>query len=136
MMEAGKQAKINQITEAYEQEMAGIKKTFKRVKQIRVELLDLTEGYQKNVLERTDELEQLGQLKTQSSKNLQKKIIDLSKLVPPVELDASLNNLETKIQQKLAEMNQKIKNLKPKKKNKSDKKTIDERVEVLSDKKK
>ena len=116
--------------------MAGIKKTFKRVKQIRVELLDLTEGYQKNVLERTDELEQLGQLKTQSSKDFQKKILDLSKLVPPVELDATLNNLETYIQQKLAEMNQKIKNLKPKKKNKSDKKTNNERVEVLSDKKK
>ena len=68
MVEAGKQAKINQITAAYQEEMAVAKKTFKRMKEIREELLDLTETYQKNVLERTDELEQLGQLDAGRSK--------------------------------------------------------------------
>ena len=60
--ESGKQAKIYQITEAYEQEVAGTKKTIKIVKQLNAQLLDLTEEYQKNVLEIIDELEQLGQL--------------------------------------------------------------------------
>ena len=58
-------------------------------------MLELTEVYQKNVLERTDELEQLGQLEAASSKEFSKKILDLSKLVPPVGLDASLNSLGT-----------------------------------------
>ena len=48
--------------------MAVAKKTVKRMKEIREELLDLTETYQKNVLERTDELEQLGQLEAGHSK--------------------------------------------------------------------
>ena len=68
MVEAGKQVKVNQIIDAYEQEVASTKKTLKRAKQIKEELLDITETYQKNVLERTDELEQLGQLTPASSK--------------------------------------------------------------------
>ena len=68
-------------------------------------LLDLTETYQKNVLEITDELELLGQLPNGYSKDFSKKIIELSNLVPPKELEASLYNLETLIKKKLAEMN-------------------------------
>ena len=53
-----------------------------------MELLDITEAYQKNVLERTDELEQLGQLSADHSKVFSKKVLELSKLVPPIELEA------------------------------------------------
>ena len=69
-----------------------------------MELLDITEAYQKNVLERTDELEQLGQLSADNSKMFSKKVLELSKLVPPIELEASMNVLETEIKQKLDEM--------------------------------
>ena len=62
MAEAGKEVKIRQISEAYELQTAGAKKTLQRAKQIKVELLEITKTYQKDVLERTDELEQLGQL--------------------------------------------------------------------------
>ena len=58
-------------------------------------MLDLTETYQKNVLEITDELEQLGQLPDWDSKDFSKKIFELSKLVPPKELEAAMFNLET-----------------------------------------
>ena len=58
------------------------------MKEIREELLDLTETYQKNVLERTDELEQLGQLSAEHSKVFSKKIQELSELVHPRELEA------------------------------------------------
>ena len=71
---------------------------------LNVLLLDLTETYQKNVLEITDELEQLGQLPDWHSKDFSKKILELSNLVPPKELEASLGKLETEIKQKLAEM--------------------------------
>ena len=101
---AGKEAKIKQIAEAYQQEAAGTKKTLQRAKQIKVELLDITETYQKNVLERTDELELIGQLPAGYSKVFSKKILELSILVPPTELEASMNKLETEIKQKLAEM--------------------------------
>ena len=74
--------------------------------------MEITEVYQKKVIERTDELEELGQLLRWHSKDFSKKILELSKLVPPVELDASINNLETDIRNKLAEMDLKIKNLK------------------------
>ena len=56
------------------------------------------------MLERTDELEQLGQLSAEHSKEFSKKILELSKLVPPIELQASLTKLETQIKQKLAEL--------------------------------
>ena len=79
----------------YEQEMAGAKKILKRVKVIKEELFELTEIYQKNVLERTDELERLGQLAAGYSKVFSKKILDLSNLVPPAEIEASINRLET-----------------------------------------
>ena len=69
-----------------------------------MELLNLTEAYQKNVLEITDELEQIGQLPAGYSKKFSKKILDLSKLVPPTELEASLSKLEAEIKQKLTEM--------------------------------
>ena len=104
MIEAGKEAKIRQITEAYEKEAEVKKKTLQRAKQIKVELVDITETYQKNVLERTDELEQLGQLSAQQSKVFSKKILQLSELIPTMELEASMNKLETEIKQKLAEM--------------------------------
>ena len=90
MVEAGKEAKIKQITDAYEQEAAAAKKTLQRAKQIKVELVDITEAYQKNVLERTDELEQLGQFSGEQSKVFSKKILELSELVPPIDLQASI----------------------------------------------
>ena len=58
------------------------------MKQIKEELLCLTQAYQKNVLERTDELEQLGLYAAEYSKKFSKKILDLSNMVPPVEIDA------------------------------------------------
>ena len=95
IVESGKQEKIYKITKAYKQEMADIKKTMNRMKQIKDELKDLTEKYQKNVLERTDELEQLGHLVDWQSKEFSKKILDLSRLVPPIQIETSLTNLET-----------------------------------------
>ncbi len=92
--------------------MAGTKKTLKRVKQINQELLNLTETYQKNVLERIDELEQLGQFVAGQAKDFSKKILEISKLVPPIEVGQSIENLQTYITKKLAEMDQKIKNVK------------------------
>ena len=89
-MESSKQAKIEKITEAYQQEIAGTEKTLKRVKIIQEELLELTETYQRNVLERTDELEQLGHLEAGRSKEFSKQVLNLSKLVPPIELKASM----------------------------------------------
>ena len=56
------------------------------------------------MLEINDELEQLGQLPAGYSKVFSKKILDLSDLVPPAELEASLKKLETEIKQKLSEM--------------------------------
>ena len=67
-------------------------------------LLDLTETYQKNVLEITDELVQLGQLPDWHSKDFSKEILELSNLVPPKELEAAIFNLETYIKKKLTEM--------------------------------
>jgi hypothetical protein len=60
----------------------------KRVKELNLKLIDLTEIYQKSVLEVTDELELLGQLPPGHSKDYSKKIIDLCNLVPPKELEA------------------------------------------------
>ena len=80
-------------------------------------------------------MEQLGQLPDWHSKDFSKKILELSNLVPPKELEAAMLNLETLIKKKLAEMDLRIKNLKPKKKKKADKKTFDERMAVLSEEK-
>ena len=44
-----------------------------------------------------------------------------------------MNKLETEIKQKLAEMIYKIKNLRSKKKKKTNKKTLEQRMAVLSD---
>ena len=67
-------------------------------------MLEITETYQKNVLERTDELEQLGHLAAARSKEFSKQILNLNKLVPPKELEGLIKNLENEIKQKLAEM--------------------------------
>lgn len=60
-------------------------------------------------------------------------ILNLCKTVPPVELLASMKNLETEIKYKLTEMETKIKNVKSKKKNKVEKRHILERIEMLTD---
>ena len=78
MVDECKQVKVCKIAEDYDQEMAGTKKTLKRIKIIKEELVELTETYQKNVLERTDELEQLGQLADWHSKEFSKSILSLS----------------------------------------------------------
>ena len=88
----------------------------KRVKEIKQELTEKVDTFQKDVLERTDELEQLGQIAAERSKQFSKQIHSLSQVVPPVELDASIKNLETEIKCKLAEMDVKIKKVKKKKK--------------------
>ena len=49
-------------------------------------MVEITEAFQKKVLERTDELEQLGQLEAARSKDFSKIILSLSKMVPPEEL--------------------------------------------------
>ena len=133
MVESGIQDKIAKIYENYDNQMANTNKKLRRVKEINEELKVITETYLKEVLERTDELENLGQFA--ASKEFSKKIIEhLSKMVPPVELEASIKNLRTELDQKLAEMERIIKNLKKsKKKKKAEKKTIEQRLAVLSD---
>ena len=93
----------------------------------------ITQKYLHNVLDRTEKLEKLGHLPPGYSKEYSKKIIALVEIVPPVELKASIKNLENEIKQNLAEMESKIKNLKPKKKKKAGKKTIEQRYNALSD---
>ena len=61
MAESKKQAKIAKIYVDYEKQMAGTKKTLRRVKEINEELKVITETYLKEVLEKTYELETLGQ---------------------------------------------------------------------------
>ena len=102
MDDSSKQAKIGKITEAYHTELAETKKTLKIVKEINVELRELTEKYRKEVLERTDRLAQLGQFA--ASKDFSKMVLALNKMVPHMELEASMKNLEIEINQKLAEM--------------------------------
>ena len=135
-VESGKQAKKIKIAETYEKEVEGTKKTLKRMKQIKLELMEITETYQKNVLERTDELEQLGELEAARSKEFAKMILNLSKIVPPAELEVSINSLETFIQEKLAEMEKKIKKIKSKKKKQNIQKTLTEKMQALETKSK
>ena len=104
------------------------------MKLIRKELKEITEKYLHDVLDRTDELEKRGHLPAGYSKDFSKKIITLVENVPPFELKTSIKNLENEIKQKLVEMESKIKNLKPKKKKKAEKKTLEQRMAVLSDK--
>jgi|688.fasta_scaffold332420_1 hypothetical protein len=68
-IDSSKEEKIHKITEAYEKEVEHSKKTLKRVKQIKLELEEMTESYQKKVLEKTDELEQIGQFEAARSKD-------------------------------------------------------------------
>ena len=85
MAESKKQAKIAKISVDYEKQMAGTKKTLRRVKEINEELKVITETYLKEVLEKTDELETLGQF--EASKEFSKKIVgNLSKMVSSIEL--------------------------------------------------
>ena len=48
--------------------MAGRKKVLNRVKEINMELLEMTEAFQRKVLDKTDELEMLGQMTSIESK--------------------------------------------------------------------
>ena len=102
------------------------------MKIIKEELLELTETYQKNVLERTDELEQLVHMDTGRSKEFAKQILNISQLIPPKELEDRIKNLENEIRHKLDEMKSKIKNLKSKKKKKAEKKNVNQRYDALS----
>ena len=102
------------------------------MKIIKEELLELTETYQKNVLERTDELEQLVHMDTGRIKEFAKQILNISKLIPPKELEDAIENLENEIRHKLDEMKSKIKNLKSKKKKKAEKKNVNQRYDALS----
>lgn len=77
------------------------------------------------MLERTDELEQLGQIAAERSKQFSKQIHSLSQVFPPAELDASIKNLQTEIKRKLAQMDAKIKKVKKKKK-------AEKKVEVVT----
>ncbi len=72
-MDAGKQAKIKQITETYEQEAAIANKTLQKAKQIKCEWLEIIEIFQKIALERTDELKRLCQLLFDHSKEFQRR---------------------------------------------------------------
>ena len=101
------------------------------MKVISQELKGITEKYLHDVLDRTDELEKRGQLPAGYSKDFSKQIIKLVDIVPPVELKASMKNLENEIKQKLAEMESKIKNLKLKKKKKVEKKTLEQRMALF-----
>ena len=95
-------------------------------------LIDKVETFQRDVLEITDEFEQLGQMTADKSKVFSKNLLNLSNVIPPEEFEFSINNLENEINKKLAEMETKIKNLKSKKKKKVHKKTTDQRFDALS----
>ena len=56
------------------------------------------------MLERIDELESIGQFLSVNAKDFSKKVLDLSKLVPPIEVKDSMKSLETEINKKWAEM--------------------------------
>ena len=94
-------------------------------------LEDKVETFQRDVLEITDEFEQLGQMTADKSKVFSKNLLNLSNVIPPEEFEVSINNLENEINKKLADMETKIKNLKSKKK-KVQKKTTDQRFDALS----
>ena len=94
-------------------------------------LIDKVETFQRDVLEITDEFEQLGQMTADKSKVFSKNLLNLSNVIPPEEFEVSINNLENEINKKLEDMETKIKNLKSKKK-KVQKKTTDQRFDALS----
>ena len=94
--DSSKQAQISKISETFEQEMAETKQTFTRMKEINEELKELTETYVKVVLERSDELAQLGQFA--ASKDFSKKIQEFKEVVPPKDLEASIAKLKTEIE--------------------------------------
>lgn len=85
---------------------------------MKLKLEDKVETFQRDVLEITDEFEQIGQMTTDSSKQFSKQILFLSNVIPPDEFNLSIENLENELDQKLAEMQTKIKNLRSKKKKK------------------
>ena len=76
--------------------MAETKQTFTRMKEINEELKELTKTYVKVVLERSDELAQLGQFA--ASKDFSKKILEFKEVVPPKDLEASIAKLKTEIE--------------------------------------
>ena len=94
--DSSKQAQISKISETFEQEMAETKQTFTRMKEINEELKELTDTYVKVVLERSDELAQLGQFA--ASKDFSKKIQEFKEVVPPKDLEASIAKLKTEIE--------------------------------------
>ena len=129
--ESSRQAKILEITQAYEEEMAGRKKVLKRVKEINMELLEMTEAFQRKVLDKTDELEMLGQMTSIESKQFSKHGIAISEIVPPTQINTSIETLTNELNQKLVELNSKIKNLKSKNKKKVEKLTFEQRLAKL-----
>ena len=72
-------------------------------------LIDKVETFQRDVLEITDEFEQLGQMTADKSKVFSKNLLNLSNVIPPEEFEVSINNLENEINKKLAEMETKEK---------------------------
>ena len=129
--ESSRQSKILEITQAYEEEMAGRKKVLKRVKEINMELLEMTEAFQRKVLDKTDELEMLGQMTSIESKQFSKQVIAISEIVPPTQINTSIETLTNELNQKLVELNSKIKNLKSKNKKKVEKLTFEQRLAKL-----
>ena len=94
--DSSKQAQISKISETFEQEIKETKQTFTRMKEINEELKELTKTYVKVVLERSDELAQLGQFA--ASKDFSKKILEFKEVVPPKDLEASIAKLKTEIE--------------------------------------
>ena len=111
--------------------MAGRKKVLKRVKEINMELLEMTETFQRKVLDKTDELEMLGQMTSIESKQFSKQVIAISEIIPPTQINTSIETLTNELNQKLAELNSKIKNIKSKNKKKAEKLTFEERLAKL-----
>ena len=107
------------IFRAFEDETMPIQKELARLKEINQELIDITETYERNVLDRFDEIEQYGYICGTNAKkyNLQIiKVLDL--MIPPTELRQAIDKLERNLIDKHAERDKKIKNLKSKSKNK------------------
>jgi hypothetical protein len=114
--ETKKQAKIDLINQAFEEEVADIKKELKRIKLIKQELWDEIEAFQRSLLERIDELEQYGNITALESKKYSNKIYKVKKVVPGNEIDAAVSRLEAQILRKQLERDKKMKKIKIKKK--------------------
>ena len=88
------------------------------MKEIQQEWLEKVEKFQRDLIDRVDEVERFGHIAPYQSKQYSKQIIQtIGLIVPPKEIDSSINKLESIITLKHSERKNKIKNLKSSKSN-------------------